>query len=227
MEVVHHVLPVASLLGKLVLSMETGNKLGAVKDVFIDPINGVVVGLTVEEAGAVTGLPYNAIYSFGHDAIMAVSEGSLRPIDGCSFLGYPRPGDLTGTTLITVGGNVLGQIRNVLVTLQSAPIVVYSIGESLLDRLLGREWYILASDAHALSDDTARLVVPDHTALNIGKSIEELLDPAFAASSFDRGAPRADTRDDTRVILRDLETETVLRSDDDDTVIRLRPDLAA
>ena len=226
MEIVHDVLPVSSLAGKLVLSLETGNKLGELRDLFIDPINGLVLGITIGDGETATGLPYEAIYSFGHDAIMAISESALKPLEECSFGSSPRAANLVGTQVITVGGNVIGHVRNVFVTLQRPPIVVYSVGESLLDRLLGREWYILASDGHALSDDAARLVVPEFTAANTGKSIEELLNPAFSVRSYDQDAPHDTGEDDTHVIPHRDYSETISGTDDD-TVVRLRPDLAA
>lgn len=223
MEDVRDVLPIGSLSGKVVLSLRTGNKLGVLQDLFIDPIDGIVLGVTIDgNEGESLGLRYEDIYSFGHDAVMAISEEPLKPIDEMDISTYPRAADLIGTKILTVSGNALGQIRNVFVTLQPPPMVVYSVGESMLDRLLGREFYILASAGNALSDDTERLVVPDATAENTGRTIEALLNPALSVRSFETGAAE---NNDTWVVPQDDEFETVLHSDDDDTVIRLRRDL--
>jgi uncharacterized protein YrrD len=225
MEDVRDVLPVGSLSGKMILSLRTGNKLGVLEDLFIDPINGVVLGITVTGPnGEKLGLRYDDIYSFGHDAVMAVSEEPLKPLEEMDLASFPRAAGLIGTKILTVSGNMLGQIRNVFVTLQPPPVVVYSVGESMLDRLLGREFYILASAGNALSDDTERLVVPDATAENSGRSIDALLDPAMSVRSYET---RSDNNNnDTWVVPKDDdEFETVLHSDDDDTVIRIRREL--
>jgi uncharacterized protein YrrD len=229
---VHYVLPIGSITGKPVVSVETGNKLGDVKDFYIDPIKGVVLGLMLagREGGAL-GLPYEALHSFGYDAVMATSEMALQPAADLGFGGYPRAGDLVGTRIITVSGNKLGNIRNVLVTMQRQPRVVYSVGESMLDRLLGRDFYILASAGQALSDDGERLVVPDDTAEKGAHSIEELLNPPMTVRSFgtddwapddnDTWVPAAAEGDWARVPADDF--ETVLRPDDDETILRTRP----
>jgi uncharacterized protein YrrD len=223
MEDVQNVLPVASLAGKPVLSLHTGNKLGVLQDLCIDPINGVVLGLAmVGPNGESLGLRHEDIYSFGHDAIMAGSESSPTPLGEMDMSTCPRASDLIGTKILTVSGNMLGQIRNLFVTLQPPPVVVYSVGESMLDRLLGREFYIPASAGYALSDDAERLVVPDETAQISGQSIDELLSQSVAIRTFDSVAS---DNNDTFVVPRDDEFETVLHSDDDDTVIRPRRDL--
>lgn len=231
---VHYVLPIGSITGKPVVSVETGNKLGDVRDFYVDPINGVVLGLMLSgHEGGALGLPYEAIHSFGYDAVMATSESALRPAADLGFAGFPPAGALIGTRIITISGNKLGGIRNVFVTMQRQPRVVYSVGESMLDRLLGREFYILASVGHAFSDDGERLVVPDDTAERSSHSIEELLNPRMTVRSHrDVGSAAKDDNDTWVPVaaggswerLTGDEFETVLHSDDDETVVRLRPD---
>ena len=229
MEDVRDVLPIGSLTGKVVISLATGNKLGSVRDLFIDPINGLMVGLTLTGVeGTLQGLAYEDAYSIGHDAVMARSDETVKPIEELRFAGFPRANDLVGTSIITVSGNVLGNIGNVFVTLQQEPLVVYSIREGVLDKLLGREHFILASAGHALSADGERLIVPDETADSAERSIEELLHKAMSIRTFEPGVqpvrPFSDDND-TVLVNRDDEDETIVRSDDEDTVIRLRTDL--
>jgi uncharacterized protein YrrD len=232
---VRDVLPMGSLAGKQVISLETGNRLGEVRDFYIDPINGLVVGVTLSgPEGGPHGLPYESIHSFGQDAVMAVSESFMRPVDELGFGKYPRAGDLIGTKIITISGNNLGSIRNVFVTLQPPPMVVYSVGESLLDRLLGRELFILASAGHAFSDDGERLVVPDDTAENGDRSLESLLNPPMSVRSYGEQIPATENYDTWvpaaagNTGSRELEEDefaTIVHADDDETVVRLRPDL--
>ena len=65
------VLPIDRLVGRTVLSLASGNRLGSVRDVFVDPINGVITGLAVATEEGEAALPYREVHSFGGDAVMA------------------------------------------------------------------------------------------------------------------------------------------------------------
>lgn len=217
------VLPIDRLVGRTVLSLASGNKLGTVLDVFVDPINGVITGLSVATADGDAALPYRDVHSFGHDAIMARGE-ALEPPDGADLIAH----DLVGTQIITAGGSLLGSIANVFVTLSPPPVVIYEVRESLLDRLLGRQLYIPASAGHALSDDHHRLVVPDETVDVATPDIHALVEQRITVRSHDAERPAAFSPpdgDETVVVRRDDEQddETVVRGrEEDETVVRTR-----
>jgi sporulation protein YlmC with PRC-barrel domain len=120
------VVPIGSLAGMAVLSLSTGNKLGRVSDVRIDPLAGGLTGLALEGDDNIT-LPYDRIYSFGRDAVMAVSDDSLIVSAGDSDLPDRRSKDLVGTTVVMESGEILGEIADILVTLKPPPAVVYEI----------------------------------------------------------------------------------------------------
>jgi len=225
------VLPIDRLIGRPVLSLSSGNKLGVVDGVFVDPINGLLTGLAVaENDGELVGLPYDEVYSFGHDAIMARGEASMQPADESVFADRPNAKDLIGTKIITAAGSLLGQIAGVFVTLSPPPLVIYEIRESLLDKLLGRQLYVPASAGHALSDDHSRLVVPDETIDVATPNIDALVSQRIAVRSYDPEMPeeRSRTNDDTLVgrpaIPDDEDVTVVRRKDDDETVVRPRED---
>ena len=221
------VTPINSLKGKTLLSLTTGNKLGRVENIFIDPVNGVLHSLTVAGgAGPAGWIVYDRIHSFGRDAIMAESEEAVTPPDPALPGGGRNANDLFGTKVITESGQVLGEISNIFVTLASPPFVIYELRESLLDKLLGRGFYMPASAGHALSEDGVRLLVPDAAIQNASADIDELLARttavvrSFSPAESAAAAP-ADNGDETVVRLRD-EDETVVRiRDEDDTVVRL------
>ena len=71
---VRDVLPIDRLVGRAVLSLASGNKLGAVRDVFVDAINGVITGLSVETADGEAALSYQDVHSLGHDAMILLVE---------------------------------------------------------------------------------------------------------------------------------------------------------
>ena len=221
------VLPVNTLVGKAVLSLSSGNKLGPVSNVFIDPLNGVVIGLAVSSSdGASAGIPYSEIHSFGHDAIMAVSDASIQPAGKATFLDQPNADQLIGTKIITESGNILGEIAGIFVTASQPPFVIYEVRESLLDRLFGRRIYIPASAGFALSDDRQRLVVPDATSELASPTIEALFDGRISVRTVSASEASSKDLDDTVVItLDDDGDETVLRiNEDEETVVRLADD---
>ena len=226
MEEVRDVLPIGGLIGMTVLSRATGNKLGAVKDLFVDPVNGLMWGLTVTNAdGRVALLSYDDIYSFGRDAIMAEADDRTRLLDDDSAVNLPRAREhLVGTKVITESGKLLGQIANLFVTLQPPPFVVYEIRESLLDKLLGRELFILASAGHALSNDAERLVVPEDTAETAASNISDLINRALAIRTFVPSNTTDNSRNDDTWVPAADEDETALRSrEEEETVVRWRP----
>jgi uncharacterized protein YrrD len=223
----YDVLPISALTGKSVLSLATGNKLGQVDDLFIDAVNGIPIGLTVTTPDRnIAELDYDEIHSFGHDAIMAASDASIANVTETPFGRHPHARQLIGTKIITEGGNLLGEISNIFVTLNQ-PLVVYAIRETMLDKLLGRELFILASAGYALSNDAERLVVPNDTAATAAQSIATLLERPMSVHTYSGPDDTAYDEDQTFVTPRsDDEFETILHSDDDDddTVIHLRRD---
>ncbi|MFL6468690.1 MAG: PRC-barrel domain-containing protein [Pyrinomonadaceae bacterium] len=207
---------ISTLTGMTVLSLSTGNKLGQIADVYIDPVNGRLLGLRLTgENKALIDLPYEKIFSFGRDAVMAESEEAGQFVsDAENYLGRPAK-DLFGTKIVMESGVVLGEIADVLVTLQPPPTVFYEVRQSMLDRLLGRTFFIPASIGYVLSDDAARLLVPDITA------------EVAVTDANDLGGPSVEVRSisDTLAVNDDSEDVTLVRDlDEDATVLRRRDD---
>ena len=224
------VLPVSGLVGRSVLSLSSGNMLGTVSDVFIDALNGLLIGFKLTSPnGDASILGFDAVHSIGGDAIMAASDASVTPAGETAFDGRPNFTDLTGTKIITETGQMLGYIAGIFVTVSPEPLVIYEVRESMLDALLGRHRFIPASAAHALSDDRQRLIVPHEAAEIASLTIEELLEGHQHVRSFSPSAvsqPRRKGPDDTVVVLPiEVEDETVVRMrDDDETVVHQKDD---
>jgi uncharacterized protein YrrD len=215
------VCPINDLKGMSVLSLDSGNKLGYIADLFIDPINGVLLGATLSMPdGSVGGLSHGEIHSFGRDAVMARTDGSIAAWDDTVLRGGREASKLIGTKIITESGDVLGQIADVFVTMKPPPHILYEVRNSIIDKLLGREFFLPASVGHALSDDATSLIVPDFTADVATSDLSELVGQSIEVRSYDPAGERSD-EDDT-VIVRDDEEETVVRfgSDEEDTVLR-------
>src|SRR5215207_5745140 len=108
--------PISLLTGMPVLSLATGNKIGNILDLFIDPINGVLLGVTLLLADErVAGISQAEIYNFGKDAVMVRSDESIAPMETGVLAGSQQASKLFGTKIITESGDVLGEITNVFV----------------------------------------------------------------------------------------------------------------
>ena len=155
--------PVDELLGKSIISRSTGNKLGHVQDLIIDPVEGVVLGLAARTPDERTYvIDRGEVYSYGPDAVMVNSDESVSMLESSPLVGPPlAKKDLTGTKIITESGKLLGEVANLFVLPSATPLVVYEIRESLLDKLLGRARYMPASLGRAMSEKAERIVVPD------------------------------------------------------------------
>ena len=235
----NHAVSIGALAGKPVLSLATGNKLGRVADVRIDPVNGLLLGFMLEPRDAnAADLPYDRIFSVGRDAVMASEDAIVQAGGDNETLSRPAK-DLLGTKVVMESGQVLGEIADVLVTLSQPPAVIYEIRRSMLDRLLGRTFFIPASVGYALSDDAARLVVPDLTADIASSDVSSLIGPSVDVKSFpvpsgadtwedyeDETILREHDEDATVLRRRDVDDETLLiREDEDATVLRRPPPL--
>jgi uncharacterized protein YrrD len=222
--------PISLLTGMPVLSLASGNKIGQILDLFIDPINGVLLGVTVLLGdGRFAGIMQDEIYNFGKDAVMVRTDESIVPLENGALARGQQASKLIGTKIITESGDVLGQIADIFVTLKPPPHILYEARQSLFDKLLGREFFLPASVGYALSDDAARLVVPDVTPDIAASDLSSLLSQHIEVRSFDETGGRTKAAsfsqdDDTIPVIID-DDETVVRyRDEDETVVRLGDD---
>ncbi len=191
----HTVLSVDSLIGKTVLSLTSGNKIGEVSDLVIDPLAGSLLGLIVQLAngGAQNAIIAREIYSLGADAVMARGDRSTANLSDSSISSYPLARkNITGAKIITEGGKLLGEVASVYVDTASSPIaIIYEVRESLLDKLLRRAVFIPASAGLAVSDNAERIIVPNEVLKDSAGDVHELnshlAEPDVAEKTLIRG----------------------------------------
>lgn len=176
MATVDNLRSVDGLVGMTILSRATGNKLGNVYDLIIDPVKGVLLGLAargVDEALRV--VERDEIYSFGADAVMVNTDDSLLSLEETNLTGVPlAKKNIAGARIVTESGTLLGQVANIYLYAFAPHLLFYEVRESLLDKLLGRSLFIPASAGQALSDDAERIVVPDDTPKTGADSLDSL-----------------------------------------------------
>lgn len=165
-----------TLIGKPVLSKVSGNKLGEVADLYIDPIKGLLMGLTINNSkDRLGGLDFNDVYSFGEDAVMAEGDDRIVPLDENWVKTHPHAKKhLTGINVVTESGNLIGKVTDIYIRLASPPVVIYEVGETVLDRWLGRDFFIPASSGTAVSNNAERIVVSDEAAKTAAPTLKAL-----------------------------------------------------
>ena len=182
------------LIGRIVISRATANKLGQIHDLIVEPAKGELSGLSVQMPGnGISLIDRREIYSFGIDAVMVSSDESAIPVEDSLLKALPLArSNLLGAKVITEDGKVLGQIASVYIHLAETSLFIYEVRSSILDKLLGHTLYFPASFGRAFSQDAQRIIVSNDTV----EKADHTLD-ALKARMF--GPPK---REDPLVVVR-------------------------
>jgi uncharacterized protein YrrD len=182
---VNGVIAIDKIIGMPVMSRTTGNKLGEVYDLLIDPAQGVLMGITIKAPnGKLGGIDYSNVYSFGQDAVMINDESHITVLTDEWVAQHPHAKKhLIGTNVLTEGGNHLGEIGNIFVRLTQPPMVIYEMRGSMWDSLLGRGMFIYAANAGALSSNAERMIVPNTVVNNAASNLNELINHPVSAAN--------------------------------------------
>ena len=115
-----------SLLGKTIISRSSGNKLGEISDLILEPAEGLLLGLVVQPSHEDSRIiDSREITSFGEDAVMVNNDNALMNLQDSSLSAHPHAKkDLTGTKIISEGGKLLGEIANIVLLTNQLPVLV-------------------------------------------------------------------------------------------------------
>lgn len=171
-----------TVVGRAVVSLESANKLGSIADLLIDPLSGQLAGLAVQMPDeSLTLVSILDVHSFGPDAVMLEHDSSLVLADASPLATVPKAkASLKGVKVLTEHGQLLGNISNLYLCIDTRPSFIYEVRSSLFDTLLGRAFYLAASLGCALSDDGSALVVaddPENMDHKLGAAAERVLGP--------------------------------------------------
>lgn len=179
------VINIDKIIGMPVLSRATGNKLGEVYDLYIDPGQGILKGVTIKAPnGKLGGIDFGNIYAFGHDAVMANDESHVTALTEEWVAQHPHAKkNLIGTNIVTEAGNHLGEIGDIYVRLAQQPLVIYEMRGSMWDQFMGRNMFIYAAQAGALSSNAERMIVSNDVIGNAAHNLSELLNHPASGES--------------------------------------------
>lgn len=109
---------VSELVGKTIVSSETGDRMGRVADVLLDPQSNRALGLVI--GGGVLGgehvLPFGDIQTLGTDAVVARSAQGVLDAKHWRAQGIEaaRSSALKHKRVLTTGGRMLGELNDVM-----------------------------------------------------------------------------------------------------------------
>lgn len=153
----------SDLKGRAVVKSDTGEKLGQVEDVIINPAEGRVLGIALRSAeGPAVSLAAQD-YIIGADAVM-VRQGTLKPAAQAGDVHSVgvNSNNIVGATVVTEDGKLLGRVSEVHISADH-PIVIYRVVESTLQRFFGGGFFLMGDVPRAYSQEGARLIVPANT----------------------------------------------------------------
>lgn len=104
---------ISDLVGRPVVSMSAGTKVGTVKDVLIDTEKMIATALLVSGAEGRGGLPFERILAIGSDAVMIDDAATIFWASATN----PGPGreanDIKGLPVVNVDGEKLGTVYDI------------------------------------------------------------------------------------------------------------------
>jgi uncharacterized protein YrrD len=151
---------VTELIGRSIVSSNSGDKLGSVADVLLHPDSHQVVGLVV--AGGMLSaeqvLPYAEVQTLGGDAVIARTSTGL--ITAKEWHSQPvvatRTSALKKLPVLTASGRVVGHVKDILVDEHGAVDGLEVSGRGLLRRrstVANTPGLTIGSDAVLIPDD--------------------------------------------------------------------------
>jgi uncharacterized protein YrrD len=106
------------LIGRPILSLSEGVRVGEVKDVILGATNETVVGLLVDDGGLFGSahvVPVDEIESFGRDAVVVTDRASIRSASDVPDIKeiLDRKTSLIGTRVFTETGDAQGSVNDI------------------------------------------------------------------------------------------------------------------
>jgi sporulation protein YlmC with PRC-barrel domain len=152
-----------SLLGRTLLDLENGRRLGRLDNLVLTRDHRFVAGYVVQDPSVTLPPVYPARgATIGEDAIV-LPAASLQNVAPESFQGMPLARRLLGMPLVTVGGKAVGKVADVRFDPETMAVFlqVDEVG-NLLQRLLGRATTIPVTSIQTFGQDV--LIVTDAAA---------------------------------------------------------------
>jgi uncharacterized protein YrrD len=152
------------LRGMSLLAVDTGEKLGEIRDAILQPTEGRVMGVVARTPdGNEFRLRISDII-IGQDAVMTSWESFERAGERAGEMagGVRALDEMIGSNVVTEDGELLGRISEIYIRADK-PQAVYRVTESRIQKLLGGGFFLPGGAPRSYAPDGARMIVPADT----------------------------------------------------------------
>jgi uncharacterized protein YrrD len=152
------------LRGMPLIAVDTGAKLGEIRDAIIQPTEGRLTGVivrTLDNGELWLGVDDITI---GPHAVMTSWESFGRADDRYSQLagGVRAVDEMVGSNVVTENGDFLGRISDIYIRADKTQ-TVYRITESRIQKFFGGGFFLPGDVTRSYAPDGARIIVPADT----------------------------------------------------------------
>jgi uncharacterized protein YrrD len=148
---------VSTMIGKSVVSADTGEKLGSVSDTIVGGGGDRIVGLVVRSGFLASErvLPFQDVQALGHDAIVAVAQDRMRQASEwrAERADTLRSSSFTDKRIVTADGRELGTVQDLHIDERTGDIDGYDVSERLFGPLVTRRRLLRRSGDVTLGRD--------------------------------------------------------------------------
>lgn len=173
------------LIGKPVVSFDTGEQFETIKDLVFDQVNNQLLGFVVDEGGWFSGarvLPLNRVQALGQDTVIVPDKQAVIAADTDDTFRriLDRNNILKGTKIVTTDGRDLGKLTDLYFDEQSGVVEGYEASGGVFADAMSGKSFVPAPHTLKIGEDVA--FVPPETAQLMEEQVGGLRGAAQSAS---------------------------------------------
>lgn len=165
------------VIGKKILTEESGEQIDTVKDIIYDPTQHKVRALLVKEGGWFSDakiIPMDEVNSIGKDAVMVSNKDVIRDASEISDrISHIAKDDtyLTKTKIVTQEGNELGEVSDIVFDAATGKVSEFEVSQGAIRNIRSGKKLVRVNDIVTVGKDTT--IVRGYTDDNFRKQAEE------------------------------------------------------
>ncbi len=157
----------SDVIGKPVVSFDTGEEFETIRDLIFDQNNNQLLGFVVDEGGWFSGarvLPLHSIQALGPDAVIVPDKRSVIPADAEPTINQilERNNILKGTKIVTTDGKDLGTLADLYFDEETGTVEGYEASGGVFADAVNGKSFVPAPHTLKIGEDVA--FVPPETA---------------------------------------------------------------
>lgn len=184
------------LIGKPVISLDNGERLGEIHDVVYSPREGKLIGFTIPRGGGLFSrgdtlwLSADSIYALGEDAVTIQSADVFQAYqDSADEVAEQAGESVLGKRLMTDDGKFLGAIDDVLIERESRRVVAYEVSGGIVQDMMKGQTDVPVDHIISIGKDV--VIVPAFVRDHIAQASGGLA--AVASSAQEKATELKDT----------------------------------